>query len=63
MKNMDVYLAPLVKELESLWNGIFVLDMSRPAGRRSHTVKGILMWTMHDWSGYGDCSGKILLFF
>ena len=26
VKNMDVYLAPLVEELETLWNGIFVMD-------------------------------------
>ena len=59
VKNMDVYLEPLIKELETLWSGISVMDMSRLAGHRSHTVKAILMWTMHDWPGYGECSGKI----
>ena len=48
VKNMDVYLAPLIEELCALWNGIEVKDMSKPSGGRSTIVKGILMWTMHD---------------
>ena len=57
VKNMDVYLAPLIEELCTLWDGIEVKDMSKPSGRRSTIVKGILMWTMHDWPGYTECSG------
>jgi hypothetical protein len=30
VKNMDVYLQPLVDELEELWEGIHVYDESRP---------------------------------
>ena len=57
VKNMDVYLEPLVDELRTLWDGINVKDMSQPSGRREAHVQGILMWTMHDWPGYGECSG------
>ena len=57
VKNMDVYLAPLIDELRILWNGIEVKDMSKQSGQRLTTVQGILMWTMHDWPGYGECSG------
>ena len=57
VKNMDVYLAPLIEESCTLWDGIEVKDMSKPSGRRSTHVKGILMWTMHDWSGYTECLG------
>ena len=46
---MDVYLKPLVEELEELWSGIQVHDMSRKFGERHTTIRGILMWTMHDW--------------
>lgn len=57
VKNMDVYLAPLIEELLTLWDGIQVVDMSKPAGHRASMIQGILMWTMHDWPGYGECSG------
>ena len=30
VKNMDVYLQPLVDELKELWDGIHVYDVSRP---------------------------------
>ena len=55
---MDVYLQPLVEELQILWEGIPVFDMSKPAhARRTTTIRGILMWTMHDFPGYGECTG------
>ena len=59
VKNMDIYLAPLVEELQTLWRGIEVKDYSKPSGQRAAIVQGILMWTMHDWLGYGECSGMI----
>lgn len=58
VKNMDVYLAPLVDELKLLWEGIEVHDISKRFGERAFTLRGILMWTMHDWPGYGECSGN-----
>ena len=30
VKNMDVYLQPLIDELKELWEGIQVYDVSRP---------------------------------
>ena len=30
VKNMDVYLEPLIEELEILWEGVQVHDVSRP---------------------------------
>lgn len=57
VKNMDVYLEPLIDELQILWHGIHVHDVSRPIGSRYSEVKGILMWTMHDYPGYSECSG------
>ena len=30
VKNMDVYLEPLIEELQELWRGIQVTDVSRP---------------------------------
>ena len=55
VKNMDVYLTPLIEELQELWNGIEVFDVSKPP--RATLIKGILMWTMHDYLGLGEISG------
>ena len=57
VKNMDVYLAPLVDELKHLGEGIQIEDVSRRTGQRGMNLRGILMWTMHDFLGYGECSG------
>ncbi|MCO5596701.1 hypothetical protein L7F22_050769 [Adiantum nelumboides] len=57
-KNMDVHLAPLIEEHQLLWTGIHVVDMSEYVERRQAHVQGILMWTMHDWPDYGECSDK-----
>ena len=39
VKNMDVYLQPLVDELKELWDGINVYDVTRPiAAKRSFTL-------------------------
>ncbi|RYA73316.1 hypothetical protein DD595_25115 [Enterobacter cloacae complex sp. 4DZ3-17B2] len=54
--NMDVYLRPLLEELQQLWIGIEVVDMSRHTGRRNALIRGILMWTMHDYPGLTECS-------
>ena len=57
VKNMDVYLEPLIDELQILWHGIHVHDVSCPIGMRYAEVKEILMWMMHDYPGYSECSG------
>ena len=60
VKNMDVYLEPLIEELQELWKGVQVEDISRPLSTRSFHVKAILMWTMHDFPGFGECSGMYI---
>ena len=47
VKNMDVYLQPLVDELKELWDGINVYDVSRPiAAERSFTIMAYV-FTQH----------------
>ena len=49
VKNMDVYLQPLVDELKELWEGIHVYDVSRPiATKRSFMLYRICAYTTHD---------------
>ena len=59
VKNMDVYLQSLVDELKELWSSIEVVDKSKPLDRQIVNIRGILMWTMHDYPRYGECSGII----
>jgi hypothetical protein len=61
--NMDVYLAPLVEELQLLWEGVQMVDMSRSEADHQFRLRAILMWTMHDFPGFGECSGKNLSIF
>ena len=58
VKNMDVYLKPLIEELQELWQGVAVMDVSRAPRDRHAMIKCILMWTMHDYPGFGEISGK-----
>jgi hypothetical protein len=59
VKNMDVYIAPFIDEMQLLWKGIRMYDISRPPSNRSFMLYGVLCWTIHDFPGLGVCSGKI----
>ena len=60
VKNMNVYLQPLVDELKALCDGINVYDVSRPiAAERSFTLYGICAYMTHDYTSLGVCSGKL----
>ena len=53
----DVYLAPLVEELQQLWRGVLAYDISKEVGFRSFKLRAILLWTIHDFPGYGTVAG------
>ena len=56
VKDMSIYLAPLINELHDLWKGIEVVDKLRKGCRNIFNCRAILMWTMHDYPRYGDIS-------
>lgn len=56
-RNLQVYMAPLLQELQMLWNGIDVVDNSRSGKSKYFKLRAILMWTLHDYPGYGDVAG------
>ena len=59
VKNMDVYLQPLVDELKELWEGIHVHDVSRIiATKRSFMLYGICYYTTHDYQTLGVFSSN-----
>jgi hypothetical protein len=55
--NFDVYLEPVIEELEELWKGVARLDILQPLGRQAFVLRAMLMWTIHDFLGYGLVSG------
>ena len=60
VNNMDVCLQPMVDELNELWDGINVYEVSRPiAEKRSFTLHGICAYTTHDYPDLGVFSGKL----
>jgi hypothetical protein len=56
-KNIDVFLQPLVEELQELWIGIDAQDFSKPHGQRWFKMCGLLLWTISDFPAYGLISG------
>jgi hypothetical protein len=53
----DVYLEPLVEELLELWAGVPTYDITKDVGSRSFQLRGMLLWTIHDFPGYGTVGG------
>ena len=54
-KKIDVYLQPLIDDLQLLWNeGVFTYDIF---GKENFVKRACLMWTMNDFPAYGMLSG------
>jgi hypothetical protein len=56
-KVFDVYLEPLVEEFLLLWEGVPAYDVTKGLGDRTFQLRGVLMWTIHDFPGYGTIGG------
>ncbi|XP_062020749.1 uncharacterized protein LOC133737149 [Rosa rugosa] len=53
--DIDVYLAPLIDELKSLWEvGIETYDVH---AKESFTMRAALLWTINDFPAYANLSG------
>jgi hypothetical protein len=55
---MDVYLAPLIRDLLKLWEGCPVVDALKPKGSRNFILWAILLWTINDLPAYGLITGQ-----
>ena len=51
--NIDVFIRPLLKDLQKLWHDIDALDFSQPQRNRIFTLRAILMWTISNFLAYG----------
>ena len=57
-ENIDVYLAPLIRDLLELWDGVPTVNISKPKGERRFTLRAMLMWTVNDFPAYGLLAGQ-----
>ena len=48
VKDMNVYIEPLIDEVLKLWNGIIMYDISRPIQQRQFQFHAMVVWTIHD---------------
>jgi len=54
-KKIDVYLQPLIDDLQLLWNeGVFTYDIF---GKENFVMRACLMWTINDFPAYRMLSG------
>ena len=51
VKDMNVYIEPLIYDQLKLWNGITMYDVSRPIRKRKFQLHAIVVWTIHDALG------------
>ena len=57
--NFDVFIQPLVDELQQLWSrrGVLTRDAREYMGTTQFNMRAVLMWTLHDFPAYGLISG------
>ena len=57
--NIDVFIQPLVDELQQLWSqiGVPTRDARAHMGMPVFNLRAVLMWTLHDFPAYGLISG------
>ena len=57
--NFDVFLQPLVDELQILWSrsGVLTRDARAYLGMENFKLRAVLMWTLHNFPAYGLLSG------
>ena len=63
VKDMNVYIEPLIDEFLKLWAGITMYDISIQIGQRQFQFHGILGWTIHDAPRLTHFCGILLLSF
>ncbi|XP_074326529.1 uncharacterized protein LOC141664476 [Apium graveolens] len=55
--DIDVYLQPLIEELQELWRGKNVYDAYQ---QESFILRGTLQWTISDYPALGNLSGNVI---
>ena len=53
-RKLNILMQPLVDEFQELWKGVTTWDASL---KEEFTMRGIYLWSVHDFMAYGDFSG------
>lgn len=56
--NIDIFLAPLVCDLLTLWTGRAAIDTSDRLAPCNFLMRGVLLWTVNNFPAYGLFSGQ-----
>ena len=56
-QNFDVWIRPLIEEMKTLWRGVPAYDVCKPEGERICNLRAAILYTTHDFPGYGTVSG------
>ena len=60
VKNVDLYMAPLIEELQELWKRIDCLDGSQQNSKeKTFKLHGMLLWMVNDFPAYGLMFGQV----
>ena len=56
-KDFDLFMEPLVEELQQLWKGVLTRDLysSPPA---DFFLRAVIIWCIHDYPALGTMSGR-----
>jgi hypothetical protein len=58
LENNDVYLQPLIDELQELWQpGVPAWDLSKQPNDQLFNLRAMVIWTIHDYPRYGLLTG------
>jgi hypothetical protein len=57
-ETFDVFIDPMIRDLQKLLDGVLAIDMSKEVDTRNFTLRCILLWTVHDFLAYGLISGQ-----
>ena len=57
VKDMNVYIEPLIDEILKLWNGITMYEVSIPIRQRKFQFHAMAVWTIHDAPGLTSFCG------
>jgi hypothetical protein len=65
VKNLDTYLALVVDELKTLWDGVWAYDGRKTIRGipRVFKLRAICMWTMHDYPSKKSCTCLYIFFY
>jgi len=65
VKNLDTYLALMVDEFKTLWDGVWAYDGRKTTGGipRVFRLKVIYMWTIHDYPSKKSCTCLYIYFY